>query len=250
MTTIDKIANSHYVPLQPPYPVIYCNNEVGIQIATLIVVTEPQMTAPVGNRSVYRMATHSHPIVTYGNKHLGISEASNIPGDYSEGEVWDKVVISNASVIAFVNNAGRVSPSDTVLLERLGEIILKGRLNEMFYGSPFNLSRIIYRLDLSGVQVPKQYSIFGKLRLVLGGSNKPEKQSVTSNNISNLPAFYIAAEWKGTDETEKELCRQVDDYIDAFAKDKNNKAQIEFYTHDRELQELAVRMNSHYHVVK
>ena len=47
MTTIDKIANSHYVPLQPPYPVIYCNNEVGIQIATLIVVTEPQMTASV-----------------------------------------------------------------------------------------------------------------------------------------------------------------------------------------------------------
>ena len=250
MTTVDKIANSHYVPLQPPYPVIYCNNEVGIQIATLIVVTEPQMTAPVGNRSVYRMATHSHPVVTYGNKHLGISEASNIPGDYSEGEVWDRVDISNVEIVAFVNNGGRVSPSDTVLIERLGQIILKGRLHEMFYGSPFNLSRIVYRLNLSGVQVPKQYSIFGKLRLVLGGSNKPEKQSVTSNSISNLPAFYIAAKWNGTDDTEKELCRQIDDYIAAFAKDKNEKAQIEFYTHDSELNELAERMNSHYPVVK
>ena len=246
MTLIDKIANSHYVPLQPPYPVIYCNNEVGIQIATLIVVTEPQMTAPLGNRSVYRMATHSHPVVTYGNKHLGISEASNLPGDYSEGEVWDRVDISSASVIAFVNNGGRVSPSDIVLMERLGEIILKGRLNEMFYGSPFNLSRIVYRLDLSGVQVPKQYSIHGKLRLVLGGSNKPEKQSVTSNNISNLPAFFLAAEWSNTNETEEELSRQIDEYITAFSSDKEAGVNIEFWTRNEELRELAERLTQKY----
>jgi hypothetical protein len=26
---MSQIINSHYVPLQPPYPIIYCNGEVG-----------------------------------------------------------------------------------------------------------------------------------------------------------------------------------------------------------------------------
>ena len=246
MTLIDKIANSHYVPLQPPYPVIYCNNEVGIQIATLIVVTEPQMTAPFGNRSVYRMATHSHPVVTYGNKHLGISEASNIPGDYSEGEVWDRVDISNVTVIAFVDNGGQISPSDNVLLERLSDIILKGRLNGMFYGSPFNLSKIVYRLELSGVQIPKQHSIKGKVCLVWGGSTKPEKHSITSNHIMNLPAFYLAAEWNENDKTEEELSRQIDEYIAAFSANNDVVVNIEFWTEADIIQELARRLTNKY----
>ena len=84
-TLIDKIVSSHYIPLQPPYPVIYCNNEVGIQIATLIVITEPQMVAPMGNRSVYRMVSHSHPVVVYRNKHSEKVVEVSYPGDYCEG---------------------------------------------------------------------------------------------------------------------------------------------------------------------
>jgi hypothetical protein len=147
-TLIDKIVSSHYIPIQPPYPVIYCNNEVGIQIATLIVVTEPQMVAPMGNRSVYRMVSHSHPVVVYGNKHsekvagviypenensAKVVEASS-PGDYCEGIVWDRVELTDVQVIAFVNN-GNESPKipDDVLFDRLQQILMKGRINAMFY---------------------------------------------------------------------------------------------------------------------
>ena len=244
MATLDKIVNTHYVPLVPPYPVIYSNNEVGIQIATLIVITEPQGPISGGKRSFYRIVTHSHPVVTYGNKHRGISCNSNLPGDYSECIVWDNVDVSRVLVIGYVNENGLVSPSDDVLLQKLNDIIMRGRLNEMFYASPFNLSKIVYRLELSGIKMPK-FVVHGKVRLVLGGSNKPEKKSVTSNNIVGLPAFYLATEWSNTDDAEITLCQQIDEYISCFAFEKDN-TYIEFWTHSEELQELVMKLNKTY----
>lgn len=249
-TLIDKIVSSHYIPLQPPYPVIYCNNEVGIQIATLIVVTEPKMVAPMGNRSVYRMVSHSHPVVVYGNKHSKNVTGVSYPNDYCEGIVWDRVELTGVQVIAFVNN-GDESPmlSDDVIYDRLNQVLMKGRINAMFYNSPFSLTNIINKLESCGVHIPKLPLISGRARLVLGGANRPDKYSVTANNIANaetLPAFYFAAIFENTETTEVELCRQIDEYIEAYSASKETPVNIEFWTTNTQLITLADRLTKKY----
>ena len=64
------IVNSHYVPLQPPYPVISCNGEVAMQTGTLIVVEDHNPSVPSlsnNKEAPYAIRTHSHPVVSYSN---------------------------------------------------------------------------------------------------------------------------------------------------------------------------------------
>lgn len=56
--------NSHYIPLTPPYPILYLRGRVGIQTGTLLVV-QPQLLH--GNMpGALRMI--SMPVVNYVNK--------------------------------------------------------------------------------------------------------------------------------------------------------------------------------------
>ena len=70
--------NSHYVPLTPPYPILYYRGRVGIQTGTLLVV-QPQFLG--GNRpGALRMV--SMPVVNYVNK------SKYLPPQLSMSEHW------------------------------------------------------------------------------------------------------------------------------------------------------------------
>jgi len=79
---------THYVRLEPPYEVIFCNGEVGIQIGSLIAVEEKR-----GENDEYGLVTHTHPIVSYGSKKtlsfLNHRETNVLtwPGDFVQGAV-------------------------------------------------------------------------------------------------------------------------------------------------------------------
>ncbi len=98
---------THLLPSQPPYQIISSRGLLGVQVATLVIV-EHTLDEKEG---VYRMETHSHPVVNYGNKEIVRQKPERYVNDpYSqpeewvmqpEGAVWDKVEISDVTVIGF-----------------------------------------------------------------------------------------------------------------------------------------------------
>ena len=101
--------------LEPPYQIISCRGEVGIQIATLIVTEETR-----GEDGKYGITTHSHPVVTYMDKAVVSKrlaepeENRTIFGDYiqpvvenSEGVIWDKVECSETTLIGMTGMPNR-----------------------------------------------------------------------------------------------------------------------------------------------
>lgn len=95
---------THYVRLEPPYEVIFCNGEVGIQIGSLIAVEEKR-----GENDEYGLVTHTHPIVSYGSKRTlsfwtrGQTNVWTSPGDYVQGAVWDKVEVNDVLVLGVLD---------------------------------------------------------------------------------------------------------------------------------------------------
>ena len=94
---------SHLLPSQAPYQIIYAGGEVGIQVATLIVVED--RTDANGK---YAIETHSHPVVNYGLKKniSSIAEKDREKAEFlmmwqllPEGAVWDKVEVSDIKVL-------------------------------------------------------------------------------------------------------------------------------------------------------
>ena len=99
--------------LDPPYQIITCRGEVGMQIATLIVTEETR-----GENGKYGITTHSHPVVTYVDKPLVKKQLEALPeaDDYEddpiaipcgEGVVWDKVEVSSTSLVCMSDQTDR-----------------------------------------------------------------------------------------------------------------------------------------------
>ena len=94
---------THYVKLEPPYQIIHYGGVVGIQIGTLIVVGESYP----GDSASIDIFTHSHPVVSYVDKHQLRAKLDKEHGDFftasqwggGEGNVWSKVEVSDVDVI-------------------------------------------------------------------------------------------------------------------------------------------------------
>lgn len=95
---------THYVRLEPPYEVIFCNGEVGVQIGSLIAVEEKR-----GENDEYGLVTHTHPIVSYGSQRIlsfwtgGETSVWTSPGDFVQGAVWDKVEVNDVLVLGVLD---------------------------------------------------------------------------------------------------------------------------------------------------
>lgn len=95
---------SHYVPLAPPYRIIYTGGTMGLQIGTLIIVRIMEFRNPAG-RPIPEKDTYStvtHPVVSYVNKaNANVNHISNMfmGGQFSEAVVWDKVDQSDVSTV-------------------------------------------------------------------------------------------------------------------------------------------------------
>lgn len=88
-----KIMSTAYVPLQPPYQIIKYDQDVAMQIGTLIVTIQKGTEA-------YQIETHSHPVVAYENKEkseLVNNELTN--HQFMEGAVWNNVEVKDVTTV-------------------------------------------------------------------------------------------------------------------------------------------------------
>ena len=122
---------THLLKLDPPYQIITCRGEVGMQIATLVVTEEARDED--GN---YGITTHSHPVVTYVDKQLKKQPDSdsfeNDPALIAcgEGVVWDKVEVNGTSLVCMSDQTERMLTSYgfcRLATEMLENIALSGK---------------------------------------------------------------------------------------------------------------------------
>ena len=104
---------THLLKLDPPYQIITCKGEVGMQIATLVVTEETR-----DEQGKYGITTHSHPVVTYVDKSLVKNRLEYQPGKEEfeednalipcgEGVVWDKVETNEISLVCMSDQTDR-----------------------------------------------------------------------------------------------------------------------------------------------
>ena len=93
---------SHYIPLESPYRIIYAGGVMGLQIGTLLMVHDLGPSPIGGNRSSAksRFITESYPVVSYTNKSSEriITDIGD-SGLFSEGIVWDHVTQDKVATI-------------------------------------------------------------------------------------------------------------------------------------------------------
>ena len=270
------IVNSHYVPLQPPYPVIYCNGEVAMQTGTLIVVEgldpiDPNNRIPSrgGNRtgcrmSPYSIRTHSHPVVSYSNKSIGLVMGPARPNDFSEGVVWDKVELGDVIVLFHANcGANAKDPSwqqvahDNLNL-RIGSLAQTERTKDMFVQNPtFSLNAVLRSLRRFGpgadLQVPAPRGTIG---LHILTSEKEDDGVCSFPKSKTLPWLSIAVKLQDNPDATTELIKQqVEDFLTAVKADRERTDILFFdperadpmYPGDPRIQPLVERLNAIYH---
>ena len=122
--------------LNPPYQIITCRGEVGMQIATLIVTEETR-----GEDGKYGITTHSHPVVTYVDKPLAKKTMEELHDNNDswedialipcgEGVVWDKVEANEVSLVCMSDQKERKLTSYDfcrLATEMLENIALSGK---------------------------------------------------------------------------------------------------------------------------
>ena len=92
---------SHFVKLEPPYQIIHYGGVVGIQIGTLIVVSENS-----DDPSGLGICTRSHPVVSYVDKIRLRDVMKDDSNDHKlsyyaggEGSVWSKVEVNDVDIV-------------------------------------------------------------------------------------------------------------------------------------------------------
>lgn len=147
--------------LDPPYQIIYACGQFGIQVATLIVTEE----TPREDGS-YRITAHSHPVVNYGRKNIGLDEN---PTDESghcplklrpEGAVWTDVEIKDIRVLGLLGVKQTISDEYYVSLFQTTpwDIFISSKEEaDRFYSRQIRLSWKMSDVGLSVKKVPKAY---------------------------------------------------------------------------------------------
>ena len=238
------IVNSHYVPLQEPYPIIYCRGEVGMQIGTLIVVEgrDPSSPHPLGHREPsYAIRTHSHPVVSYGNKEGGQMSAYSVPNDWSEGIVWDRAELRSVTVLCH-------SDKSVIPERRFSEMVYQERFNDILSNtSTFKLSPLMSRFRRLNVrlEIPipngdlKVKLVFRKSPI---GSNLLDVVKMGEEFMAPYLHILVRASEK-VEKMEQDLREQIDDYRAALAP---NQVHFTFDSIPEEWKPLAERLNKVY----
>ena len=143
------IVNSHYVPLQEPYPIIYYGGSVAMQIGTLIIVNGPGEERGMPGRVVSsRMYTCSYPVVAYGNKHFSEPRNEWRLNMWSEGVVWDYVQLKDVYTFCFTKQR-------EINFEAVDVLTTSIRMKEAVSGTyKFRLSVVLNEIEKMGISKP------------------------------------------------------------------------------------------------
>lgn len=237
------IVNSHYVALQPPYPIIYCNGEVGMQTGTLVVVEGPAQSDPSGKGDApYSIRTHSHPVVSYGNKFAAVLTNFPEPNDWSEGIVWDNVEMSDVTILCYSDKPEIPHP-------RLSILVSGERYKDAYYDTQaFSLSKLMRQFSRFNIPM----SLAEKFR---GVQMEPKvkvtliKQTPTNMFMYGLiegyaPYLNILLQWsQDFEKMEKTIREIVDDYRAVIAP---HQLHFSFDSRIDEWKPLAEHLNTIY----
>ena len=223
--------NSHYVPLNPPYPILYYHGRIGIQTGSLLVV---QPSTRGGNvPGLLRMV--SMPVVNYVNKSKQLPVAMTPPEHMAENVVW-QTDISRTELLGY-DNAEEIHIEDFSSLERLRN--LSGM------SSGFSLSRLVRDIEMMGFKISPNFypkDPHGSLELMYGHLDS-KNACLTSNYIKNLVGLFIAVREDTTDRLFSAITEQVDDYLGAVG---NEDITIEFKCQEQKFAELIKNLNQYY----
>lgn len=182
LKTLNMI-QSHYIPLEPPYRIIYSGGVLGLQIGTLLVVHDNNTNPITGKRiTISPFKTDSYPVVSYVNKKNTKQPLINdmkISGLYSEGVVWENVTQDQVATLCLEGQ--EVDWDDYIDL-----------LGPDFYGYAGSGSPLGEKL--SSYQIPKLHEAFRKYELFynLGGKLKlPNYQKKELDKETHKQCYYF-----------------------------------------------------------
>lgn len=201
------IVNSHYVPLQEPYPIIYYGGTIAMQTGTLIVVNAPgEEPRHLGRVFSSRMTTSSHPVVTYGNKFVSEPRGEWRQNMWSEGVVWDYVQLKDVYTFCFTKQKQVNFETITVLTTTI-------RMKEALSGTyKFRVSTVLKDLENFGIEKPDMLSRmlpFGPLHV--SAVKNLERDLVIVTGFGAL--FCCVLMETDVEKMVTEIRRQVADYL-------------------------------------
>lgn len=229
------IINSHYVPLQEPYPIIYYGGTVAMQIGTLIIVNGPgQEIGRRGNIFSSRMTTSSHPVVAYGNKFVSEPHGEWRQNMWSEGVVWDYVQLKDVYTFCFTKQKEVNFPTIQVLTTTI-------RIREALMGTyKYRVSTVLKDLENMGIKKPE---ILSRLLPV-----RPARVYVDKNlekdlvYVSGFGAMFCCVLYgSNIDEMVTEIRRQVADYLMLL---KPKEIELSYETDVPECQPIVDALNN------
>ena len=224
--------NSHYVPLNPPFPILYYRGRVGIQTGSLIVVRPPLRG---GNSNALKMV--SMPVVTYANKSKRLPGMMAMSVDWAENNVW-QTDVSGTELLGYDN-------AEAIDLFRFSSVERLRNMTGMSAG--FSLVQVVHSIKNLGFQIAPDFypaNPHGSLELMYGHLD-PITPCLTSNHIQNLSSLFIAVNVfsKSHKEIFTEICNQVEDYKSAVGR---ADITIQFRCKEPQFAELIDQLNAKY----
>lgn len=228
------IVNSHYVPLQEPYPIIYYGGSVAMQIGTLIIVNGPGEERGMPGRVVTtRMYTCSYPVVSYGNKHFSEPRNEWRLNMWSEGVVWDYVQLKDVYTFCFTKQK-------EINYETIDVLTTSIRMKEAVSGTyKFRLSVVLNEIEKMGISKPALLT-----RLEPAG---PAKVFINRNLAKDIVCvrgfgalFCCVRLSEDIEEMAVEIRRQVADYLMLL---KPKEFELSYEADNEECKELVNALN-------
>lgn len=220
--------NSHYMPLNPPYPIIYFRGHVGIQTGTLLVVQPHQRAGNVPGA----LQMVSMPVVSYCNKLKQLPSQLAMPERWAENKVW-QTDISNTELLGYDN-------TEYISLENFNPVERLRNMTGMSSG--FSLSQLVNDLTSMGFKISRELypeNPHGSLDLMYGHLDA-KTGCLTANRIMNLSGLFIAVKESSPEDMFGKISEQVYDYINAV---KREDITIKFRCKEPKFSELIRQLN-------
>ena len=251
-----KIVNTAYVPLQPPYQIIKYDQDVAMQIGTLIVTIQKVGETDESN---YKISTHSHPVVSYENKDRdGMDDNQLTNHQFLEGAVWNNVEVRDVTTVCL---AGA-----TLTWKQFLEVLEYESFLHMYRTVPD--VKIYWGLKKLGVRVlpPEERECIVQLGLRIqqeesGLSLQSEESSQLFLNVSvaedetdQTHIFYkkekqtwYSDAWKEEADVWRQLTYQLFDYRhvlrDLLFNEKDNHFTVVYTTDEERFQKITDNLN-------
>jgi hypothetical protein len=225
--------NSHYVPLNPPYPILYLRGRVGIQTGSLLVV-QPQLR---GSNVPGALRMVSMPVVNYVNKSKQLPSQLTMYEHRAENVVW-QVDISGTELLGYDN-------TETIHIETFCGIERLRNMSGMSYG--FSLARLVQDIKSLGFKISPEFypqNPHGSLELMYGHLDA-NTTCLTANHIKNIGGgMMIAVKVSSSmDDVFARISEQVDDYKRAV---ERKDITVEFRCKEPQFGELIKLLNVKY----